>query len=57
MQNKWIHLVELQTNVPRIGIEGLTDYEAVLWLREAIRMITNRGVKLEMEEYGERSSG
>lgn len=57
MPNKWIHLIELQTNVPRIGIEGLTDYEAVLWLREAIRMLTNKGSKLEIEKYEERSSG
>lgn len=52
---KWIHLMGLDMNCPKIGIEGLTDYEVVLWLREAIRVLEKRNAGLKIEEYEERA--
>ena len=54
---KWIHLTGLEGNTPLIGIEGLTDYEAILWLQEAIRVIKKRKVIQDMQEYEERAHG
>jgi len=56
MTNKWIHLTNLQSNLPKIGIEGLTDYEAKLWLLEAVRLLDDRNNRLKIEEYHERSA-
>jgi len=56
MNHKWIHLKLLETNLPQIGIEGLTDYEVMLWLMEAIRFIKERNHGMKFQEYNERTA-
>jgi len=53
---KWIHLKNLETDHPKFGIEGLTEYEAILWLEETIKTIKQR-THIDFEEYHERSDG
>ena len=58
MENKkWIHLRGLEGELPDIGIEGLSDYETILWLREAINFLQERNRNnLKLREYEERTS-
>lgn len=54
---KWIHLTGLEQVRPQYGIEGLTVNEAILWLRELLRVLEKRVEYTELEEYRERSAG
>jgi len=59
---KWIHLQDLGSNRPQISIEGLTNFEALLWLKEAERFIVEKNKRetgdseLVLKEYLERQS-
>jgi len=50
---KWIHLRNLDT-CPEFGIEGLTDYETILWLKELIVILEQRSSNTKIREYIER---
>ena len=54
---KWIHLTSLEHACPQYGIEGLTVNEAILWLRELLRVLEGRVEHTELEEYHERTAG
>ncbi len=54
---KWISLRGIEHSRPQYGIEGLTVNEAIVWLRELIRVLEKRGEHTELEEYHERSAG
>ena len=41
-------------NVPEIAIEGLSDYEAILWLKEVIEFLKKRS-NTHLDEYEERA--